>query len=168
MDIIDTDIYGFINISEKGNIKKILKNFNIKINKKSLKILVEPTNIDYKEIKDYKSNGYTVLLFTNNLKDIKELCNTIYIIKDNKVFLTKTVKQLFKNDYSVITISAKGVKKIPLPLKNMVIKSMTDNKIKFMYNDDINRIINILKDYKVDKLLIEEVQTKDLFSSCKE
>ena len=68
-----------------------------------------------------------------------------------------------KNEYMVVTIFCQDIKKQPLPLKDMMIKTLKDDEIKFVYKNNINELIKILSTMTVDKVLIEEVSLEDIF-----
>lgn len=110
-----------------------------------------------------KQKGTTIFFSSHNLSEIKRVCDRVGIIKNGTVIEVDTVKNLSKNSFVVITIKSKDVKKINLPLKNMHIKSISTDEIKFTYKGDINKIINVLNEYKVDKLLIEEMAIDEIF-----
>ena len=72
-------------------------------------------------------------------------------------------KNIVKNKFVIVTVKAKDIKKINFPLKDMKIKEMKKDSITFVYQDDINKIISLIKDISVDELLIEEPTIEEIF-----
>jgi len=168
--IFEVDLDKKIDELSFGNLKKvgIILAF---MHEPKLLILDEPTSgLDplmqqrfFELLKIEKSKGTTIFFSSHNLSEVKKVCDRVGIIKNGTVIEVDTVKNLSKNNYVVVTIKSKDVKKINLPLKNMHIKSMQEDEIVFNYKGDINKIINALNDYKIDKLLIEEMNIDEVF-----
>jgi len=170
VSIFEIDLDKKIDELSFGNLKKIGIIFALMHSTKLL-ILDEPTSgLDplmqekfFELLKTEKQKGTTIFFSSHNLSEVKKVCDRVGIIKNGTVIEVDTVKNLSRNNYVVITIKSKEVKKINLPLKNMHIKSMEKDEIVFNYKGDINKIINALNDYKIDKLLIEEMAIDDVF-----
>ena len=170
VSIFEIDLDKKIDELSFGNLKKLGIILALMHSPKLL-ILDEPTSgLDplmqekfFELLKTEKQKGTTIFFSSHNLSEVKKVCDRVGIIKNGTVIEVDTVKNLSKNNYVVITIKSKEVKKINLPLKNMHIKSMEKDEIVFNYKGDINKIINTLNDYKIDKLLIEEMAIDDVF-----
>ena len=170
VSIFEVDLDKKIDELSFGNLKKVGIILALMHSPKLL-ILDEPTSgLDplmqekfFELLKDEKQKGTTIFFSSHNLSEVKKVCDRVGIIKNGTVIEVDTVKNLSKNNYVVITIKSKDVKKINLPLKNMRIKSMKDSELVFNYKGDINKIINALNDYEIDKLLIEEMAIDDVF-----
>ena len=153
-----------------GNLKKVGIILAL-MHEPKLLILDEPTSgLDplmqekfFEVLLKEKQRGATIFFSSHNLSEIKKVCDRVGIIKNGTVIEVDTVKNLSKNNFVVITIKSKDVKKINLPLKNMHIKTIAQDELIFTYNGDINKLINVLNEYKIDKLLIEEMAIDDIF-----
>jgi len=153
-----------------GNLKKVGIILAL-MHEPRLLILDEPTSgLDplmqekfFEVLLEEKKKGTTIFFSSHNLSEVKKVCDRVGIIKNGIVIEVDTVKNLSKNNFVIITINSKDVKKIKFPLKEMHIKNLKDDEITFIYRGNINKIIDIIKDCKVDKLLIEEPTIDEIF-----
>lgn len=133
-------------------------------------ILDEPTsgldpimqNTFYNILLEEKKKGTTILYSTHILSEVAKICDRVGIIKDGKIIKEDTVKNLEKNNVTYLTINSKDINKIKKELDLKVI-SESDNTIKFINNLNPNELMEKLKKYDINKLLIEELSIEDLF-----
>lgn len=133
-------------------------------------ILDEPTsgldpimqNTFYNILLEEKKKGTTILYSTHVLSEVAKICDRVGIIKDGKIIKEDTVKNLEKNNVTYLTINSKDINKIKKELDLKVI-SESDNTIKFINNLNPNELMEKLKKYDINKLLIEELSIEDLF-----
>lgn len=110
-----------------------------------------------------KNKGTTILYSSHVLSEVANISNRVGFIKDGKIIKEDSMKNIIaKNDYTYLTISSKEIDKIKNDLK-LEIKSETNNEVKFINNMDINTLIKKLSNYKIDKMLIEQVSLEDMF-----
>lgn len=153
-----------------GNLKKLGIVLTLMHDPKLI-ILDEPTSgLDplmqdelIKILKEEKEKGKAILFSSHNLVEIRKISDIVGIIENGKIVKVLTIDDLMKNEYMIITIFCKDIKKQPLPLKDMMIKVLKDDEIKFVYKNNINELIKILSTMTVDKILIEEVSLEDIF-----
>ena len=170
VSIFEIDLNKKIDELSFGNLKKVGIVLAL-MHEPKLLILDEPTSgLDplmqerfFEVLLNEKQKGTTIFFSSHNLSEVKKVCDRVGIIKNGTVVEIDSVKNLSKNNFVIISIKSKDVKKINLPLKEMRIKSMKDDEIVFMYKGDINKIINVLNQYKIDKLLIEEPTIDEVF-----
>ena len=137
-----------------------------------LLILDEPTSgldpmmqsIFHNILVEEKKKGTTILYSSHILSELSSISDTIGFIKDGVIIKEDTIENIRKNNYTYLTITSKDIKSIKKNLK-LEIKEEKDNTIKFINNKDINEIISILSNYKIDDLLIENISLEDLFEN---
>ena len=147
-----------------GNLKKVGIVLALMHNPKLL-ILDEPTSgLDpiiqeefFNILKEEKKKGTTVFFSSHVLSEIKKLCDRVGIIKEGHLIKVDTISNFNKNNYLNIHIESKDIEKIS---KELNIDIINNN---FIYQGDINTLINKLSNYKIDKLLINEPEIEELF-----
>ena len=147
-----------------GNLKKVGIVLALMHNPKLL-ILDEPTSgLDpiiqeefFNILKEEKKKGTTVFFSSHVLSEIKKVCDRVGIIKEGHLIKVDTISNFNKNNYLNIHIESKDIEKIS---KELNIDIVNNN---FIYQGDINIIINKLSKYKIDKLLINEPEIEELF-----
>lgn len=153
-----------------GNLKKVGIVLALMHDPK-LVILDEPTSgldplmqeVFFEIMLEEKKNGTSIFFSSHNLNEVKKICDRVAIIRKGKIIEINEVKNIVKNKFVIITVKAKDIKKVKLPLKDMKIKEITEDTVTFVYQDDINNIIKILKDISVEELLIEEPTIEEIF-----
>ena len=111
-----------------------------------------------------KKKGTTILYSSHVLSEVSSICDRIGFIKDGKIIKEDTIENIKKNNYTYLTISSSEINKIKKELK-LEIKDESKSEIKFINNMDPNELIKKLSNYKIDKLLIENISLEDLFSN---
>ena len=111
-----------------------------------------------------KKKGTTILYSSHVLSEVYNICDKIGFIKDGKIIKEDTIENIKKNNYTYLTISSSEINKIKKDLK-LEIKDESKKEIKFINNMDTNELIKKLSNYKIDKLLIENISLEDLFSN---
>ncbi len=147
-----------------GNLKKVGIVLALMHNPKLL-ILDEPTSgLDpiiqeefFNILKEEKKKGTTVFFSSHVLSEIKKVCDRVGIIKEGHLIKVDTISNFNKNNYLNIHIESKDIEKIS---KELNIDIVNNN---FIYQGDINILINKLSKYKIDKLLINEPEIEELF-----
>ena len=147
-----------------GNLKKVGIVLALMHNPKLL-ILDEPTSgLDpiiqeefFNILKEEKKKGTTVFFSSHVLSEIKKVCDRVGIIKEGHLIKVDTISNFNKNNYVNIHIESKDIEKIS---KELNIDILNNN---FIYQGDINILINKLSKYKIDKLLINEPEIEELF-----
>ena len=147
-----------------GNLKKLGIILTLMHNPKLI-ILDEPTSgLDplmqeefYKILKEEKDLGNTIFFSSHNLSEVKRVCDRIGIIKEGKLVKVENTKDLLKSDFYIITLETKE----KIKFKNII--DQDEDNIKFIYKDDINKLIETLSDINITKLLIEEPSIEEIF-----
>lgn len=147
-----------------GNLKKVGIVLALMHNPKLL-ILDEPTSgLDpiiqeefFNILKEEKKKGTTIFFSSHVLSEIKKVCDRVGIIKEGHLIRVDTISNFNKNNYLNIHIESKDIEMIS---KELNIDIINNN---FIYQGDINILINKLSKYKIDKLLINEPEIEELF-----
>ena len=135
-----------------------------------LLILDEPTSgLDpimqqtfYDLLKEEKQKGTTILYSTHILSEISKICDRVGIIKDGKLLKIERIEEIKNKNLMYTTIESKEVDEIIKKLK-LNIEKTNDYTIRFKNTQPINDLIELLTNYKIDKLLIEEATLEDVF-----
>ena len=147
-----------------GNLKKVGIVLAL-MHEPKLLILDEPTSgldpiiqdIFFNILKEEKKKGTTIFFSSHVLSEIKKVCDRVGIIKEGHLIKVDTIFNFNKNNYLNIHIESKDIEKIS---KELNIDIINNN---FIYQGDINTLINKLSNYKIDKLLINEPEIEELF-----
>lgn len=152
-----------------GNLKKlgIVLAF---MHEPKLLIFDEPTSgldpmmqqVFYELLEEEKEKGTTIFYSTHILSEISKVCDRVGFIKDGTLLKIETIEEMKKKNLTFVTVESTDVKKIVSELKIDVMEQ-NDHMIKFKNSCSINRLIQTLSKYKIDKLLIEEATLEDMF-----
>ncbi len=153
----------------QGNLKKVGIILAL-MHQPKLIILDEPTSgLDplmqeefYRILLEEKKRGATIFCSTHILGEIKKICDRVGIIKDGNLIKIESLNELKNNQFEIITIKSKEITKIKKKLKGKII---TEDKetLKILYSQPIDELINILSQYKIEKILIEDPEIEELF-----
>ncbi len=152
-----------------GNLKKVGIVLAL-MHEPELLILDEPTSgldpIIQKELhnilQEENKRGVTILYSSHVLSEVANLCDKVAFIKDGIIIKESSMENVLKNDYTYLTVISKDITKIKKDLK-LKIKSEKENEVKFLCDIETNTLIKKLANYKLDKLLIENISLEDLF-----
>ena len=111
-----------------------------------------------------KEKGTTILYSSHVLSEVSNICDKIGFIKDGTIIKEDTIENIKKNSFTYLTIKSSDIKKIDKKLKLKKIDEK-DNEIKYLNDMDINKLLEILSNYKIDNLLIENISLEDLFAN---
>jgi ABC-2 type transport system ATP-binding protein len=167
---LELDVTKKIDELSLGNLKKVGIVLAL-MHSPKLVILDEPTSgldplmqeVFFELMLEEKKNGTSIFFSSHNLNEVKKICDRVAIIRKGRIIEVNEVKNIIKNKFVIITVKAKEIKKIKFPVKDMKIKVMQDNEITFVYQDDINKIVRLLKDIDVEELFIEEPTIEEIF-----
>ena len=154
-----------------GNLKKVGIVLAL-MHEPKLLILDEPTSgldpimqsVFHNILIDEKKKGTTILYSSHVLSEVDSLCDKIGFIKDGIIIKEDSIDNIRKNNFTYLTIVSKDIDSIKKDLK-LKIKSENDFEVKFINNMNTNELIKKLANYKIDKMLIENVSLEDLFSN---
>lgn len=110
-----------------------------------------------------KKKGNIIFFSSHNLSEVKKICDKVAIIRKGKIIKEDYINNIISSNFIMVKIMVKDVKKIQLPLKNMKIKEMQKDYIYFIYEGDINYLLDSIRGVKIDKILIQEPTLEELF-----
>lgn len=152
-----------------GNKKKVAIACAL-INKPKLLILDEPTSgLDpliqkrlFEILREENENGATVFISSHNLQEVQEHCNRVAFIKEGRILteddLTRTLKHLKIIEMKADYFDQRDIDDIG----GKVIKA-TQNKVKFSYDGDMERLLRILYRLNLKDLTIKKASLEDEF-----
>lgn len=118
--------------------------------------------IFYNILREEKEKGKTIVYTTSDFIEAKLLSDRIGIINDGKIVSVLSIDDLNKNNFKNIYISGPNCRKLRLPVKDIYIKKVDKNSIRFMYYGNINELIKILSEVEIDNLCIEDSTLEDI------
>lgn len=134
-----------------------------------LLILDEPTSgLDpimqqtfYELLENEKKKGTTIFYSTHILNEISKICDRVGIIKDGNLINIETINEISSKNLTFVTITSKDIEKIIDKLGLKIVSK--NNTIKFKNTLNVNELLNVLSNYEIEKLLIEEATIEDIF-----
>ncbi|PKM78012.1 MAG: ABC transporter [Firmicutes bacterium HGW-Firmicutes-15] len=169
--IMDLDLNRKIDDLSYGNKKKVGIVQGL-LHRPKLIILDEPTggldplmqNRFFDLIHEEKEKGTTVLFSSHILSEVQKICTRVGIIKEGKMIRVEDIKTLEHTNYKKFKIEMKEA--IPAEYFNINGISNLDVKEKaatFIFNGDINKIVEKLYERKVSNLIVEEPSLEEIF-----
>ena len=113
-------------------------------------------------LREEKRLGTTILYSSHILSEVSSICDKVIFIKNGKIIKEDKIENIKNNNYTYLTIASNDIKKIK-KVFNFKIVSENEFEIKFINEMDPNILIDKLSDFKLDKLLIENISLEDLF-----
>ena len=166
---LEVDLNKKIGELSLGNKKKVAI-VQALISEPKVIILDEPTNgLDpliqqklFKILLKEKSKGKTIFLSSHNLSEVERFCDRVAIIKKGKIVDILDLNNISRNLGKRIKITSKDLDIDVIKIVSDNLK-ITEDGVEFIYKGDINELIKILSNYRLDKLLIEEVRLEESF-----
>lgn len=168
-DIFEVDGSKKINELSLGNKKKV-GIIQALLHQPKLIILDEPTSgLDplmqktfFEVLKEENKKGATVFFSSHILSEVQEMCNKVAIIKEGKILKTEEISVLRDAQFKkVMLIFNDETSSIDIPGAINAVKLGTS--VKFLYNGDINNLIDNLHKNKIKNLTIEEPSLEEIF-----
>jgi ABC-2 type transport system ATP-binding protein len=167
---LELDITKRVDELSFGNLKKLGIILAIMHNPKLI-ILDEPTSgldplmqeVFFEILKEEKQRGATIFLSSHILGEVKRVCDRVAIIKNGEVIKIESMDKITKTDFSIVTLVSDEYKLLKLPMKDIIIKERSSDKLKFIYKGNINNLLALLTDINVRDLLIEEPTLEEVF-----
>lgn len=149
-----------------GNKKKVSLLVALMIKPKVL-IMDEPTNgldplvqkILFEILREMALQGCAIFISSHNLKEVQDHCDRVMFIKDGRIIQTFDVESMRLDGKF---ISAKGDIDSLYPLAHRIIKQ-EPNELAFIYNGNLNQLLTILSQLKLDDISIEAVSMEHYF-----
>lgn len=151
-----------------GNLKKvgIVLAF---MHEPKLLILDEPTSgLDpvmqqrfYELIHEEKKRGTTIFYSTHILSEISKVCDRVGLVKNGKLLKVETMEEMQKKRFTFVKISSPEREKI-IEAFHLKTYQEEDGMLKFKNQFPIDQLLQILSQYHIDQLLIEEATLEEM------
>ena len=133
-----------------------------------LLILDEPTSgLDplmqmefFKILRERNAAGTTIFLSSHVLSEIRRNCGRAAIIREGRIIACDSVEALSKTNAKRVTVHG-GFD--PEKLEGARDIKSSDGGVSFLYGGDINRLIGLLADCRVDDLSVSEPELDEIF-----
>lgn len=109
----------------------------------------------------------TVVITSHNLNELEDISDTIAMIKNKKLVFKGNIKQV-KERYRKYIFSREeqiNLREINIKARNII---REDNTYSFITDEDKEKVLNILKKFKVKEIHLEKVSLEEIFLSEKE
>ena len=166
---LDVEVNKKMNELSLGNKKKVAI-VQALLSKPKIIILDEPTNgLDpliqqklFNILLKEKAKGTTIFLSSHNLLEVERFCDKVAIIKEGEIIDIIDIKNMERNFGKKITLKAEGIEENNIKSLSEKI-NFENNEFKFIYTGDINELLKVISKFKVENLIIEEVNLEDTF-----
>lgn len=118
-------------------------------------------NTFFEILKEEKEKGKVIFYSTHILSEVSKICDRVGIIKEGKLLKVEDVKELQNKNLLNIKLQSKELFKIKEELN--IKEEIIDDTLSFKIDEDINKLLKKLNNYKLDKILIEEPSLEDIF-----
>lgn len=165
---LEIDIKKRIDELSLGNLKKVGIVLALMHNPEII-IMDEPTSgLDplmqeefYKIINEEKEAGKTIFYSTHILNEVKRICDRIAIIKDGKIIKIDNIENFNNSNLVKVELESEVVNQIKEKL-NLKEFQENEKELKFVYSD-VNKLIRVLSEFSINKLLINELDIEEIF-----
>tara|TARA_B100001750_G_C15471436_1_gene580018 strand:+ start:73 stop:1017 length:945 start_codon:yes stop_codon:yes gene_type:complete len=141
--------------------------------KPSLLILDEPTlgldpiiqNQVLELLREVKDEGRTVFLSSHVLSEVEQICDRIGIIRDGHLVAVEEIESMQKRllKYLHVTFSESVDPKVFDALPNTTVTESTDKTLSIAISGDINQVIKLISQYKVESLESGQPSLENVF-----
>lgn len=170
-EIMDLDLNKKIDDLSYGNKKKVGIVQGL-LHSPKLIILDEPTSgLDplmqqkfFDLIHAENEKGATILFSSHILSEVQKLCTRVGIIKEGRMVRVDDINTLKSTNYKKFRIEMNEV--IPenyFKLEGVSDLTMESNTVDFIFQGDVNKIIEKLYERKINNLIVEEPTLEEIF-----
>lgn len=108
--------------------------------------------------------GATIFLSSHDLTEVENYCDEVAFIKDGKIIKTQDLSVEGYQHVKSVTIKGNVSKENFKDIDIKVIEK-DNNRIKFLYRDDIKKLLNIINDCSVEDIIIDNLSLEEEFMS---
>ncbi|MDH4358794.1 MAG: ABC transporter ATP-binding protein [Candidatus Berkelbacteria bacterium] len=118
----------------------------------------------YQTLDKIRSKGKTVFMSSHNLSEVEKVCSKVAIIKEGKLVATERIADLKrKRMYNLIATFDKEFNTSVFKADGVEIKNEYKNRVELVVKEDINPVIKILNQHKLEDLEIRRASLEDIF-----
>lgn len=170
-EMMELDLHKKIDDLSLGNKKKVGIVQGL-LHEPKLIILDEPTSgLDplmqkkfFDLLKEENKKGATILFSSHILSEVQKLCDRVAIIKEGKLVQVEKISTLKEKNYKKIRIETKtNLDKNYFNIIGVSKLDMKENVVSFMYNGNINLIVQKMADMEISNLWVEELTLEEIF-----
>ncbi|MGL4623264.1 MAG: ABC transporter ATP-binding protein [Culicoidibacterales bacterium] len=134
-------------------------------------ILDEPTsgldplmqNTFFELIREEQQRGATVFFSSHILSEVQKLCERVAIIKEGKIIKIETMSDLAQTTYKHVEIELTEASTVELGALDVTNLEVDGTKVTFLFNGDINALIQVLATHKLKNLQLNEPDLEAIF-----
>ncbi len=154
-----------------GNKKKVSLIQSL-LHKPDLLILDEPTSgLDpliqstvFDLFKKENERGCTIFFSSHVLSDVQKICSRVAIIQKGKIIKVESIEALRKKMLKKVSITLSDMfTEFDLKLPSIVDFSRDKQQLNFMYNGNMNELIQSISNLKIENISIEEPTLEEIF-----
>ncbi len=170
-DALALDTKRKISDLSSGNKKKVSIVQSL-LHSPELLILDEPTSgLDplvqsefYDILREDNKKGMTVFFSSHVLSEVQRICHRVAIIRKGKIVKVESIDKLKKNLLKHVTLTFKENNFAgDIKLKGIVNPKIETGQLKFLFEGNINDLINYLSGFQLDNISIEEPSLDEVF-----
>lgn len=170
-EIMDLDLNKKIDDLSYGNKKKVGIVQGL-LHSPKLIILDEPTSgLDplmqqkfFDLIHEENRKGATILFSSHILSEVQKLCTRVGIIKEGSMVRVDDINTLKNTNYKKFRIEMKeAIAEDYFKLEGISDLSVDNNSVSFIFQGDINKIVEKIHERKINNLIVEEPTLEEIF-----
>lgn len=118
----------------------------------------------FEELARLNKGGTTIFFSSHNLEEVQTYCKNVAIIRSGKIIETDNVKKIIASVGLQVTIKTKKpIDQAFFTHHKIVYKKIGSDLITFVYKGDINELVGLVANYKLESLRIADVKLEDIF-----
>jgi len=115
-------------------------------------------------LREERESGTTVFFSSHILGEVRRVCDRVGIIREGKLVALEDIDSLLKRGGKrVVVHAAEGIDESDLTMEGIVDLTTLDDGAQFTFAGDYNDLLEILADYTIVDLQIEEPPLEDVF-----
>lgn len=115
-------------------------------------------------ILEEKKRGKTILMSSHIFEEVEKTCNRVGIIKQGKIVSIEDIDTLKKSKHKLYAITFKNIEDVNrFKKENFYIKTINNNVVEVVIQNDINELIACLNNYQITNLDIVNQSLEEIF-----
>ena len=118
----------------------------------------------FEVLHEEKDRGTTILFSSHILSEVEKMCDRVAIIKEGRILTVESIEKLHESKFKKLKLEHDADSKFDdIGLPGITAVSSNGRHTEFLYNGDINTIINALAQRKIINLWIEDLSLEEIF-----
>ena len=115
-------------------------------------------------LKEENDRGASVLFSSHILSEVQKMCSRVAILKDGRLQQIQDIKELRENGYKKVSVTTrKKLRTSYFAKQGMTNVQVRENTANFMYQGDMNSLIERLNGFSLLDVIIEEPTLEEIF-----